>query len=460
MRKLFLSTICWLGCIAGVSAQVFSFEDFKSLVIKNHPTVKQAQLYPQDAAAELMQAKGAFDPKLSSTYERKALDGATYYDRWENALKVPTWYGVDFKVGYDNRVGKRLLPEESPELFVAGLSVPIGQGLLIDARRATLRQAQLAQSMAEAERTKLVNKAIFSAAKAYWEWWFAFQQKQMAQEGFDLAQKRYFATKQRATIGEQAAIDSVEANILFQDRQVLLEQASVDLQNARLVLSNFLWDAQETPLELPENAQPPQLLFRKLDETTLQQLVLQAKTQHPELAKLQFKIQQLTWEEKLRKEMLKPQLNVNFNFLNKSLGSSAYGGTPLSFDNHKFGFDFSFPLFLRKERGKLQQVRIKQLSTGFELDLAKREVINDIYAAYNEVKNLERQLNIQQQATQNQALLLQAEQRKFDIGESTLFLVNSRESKYIDMKIKTESLKGKYQKALANLAYLAGVAEV
>jgi outer membrane protein TolC len=118
------------------------------------------------------------------------------------------------------------------------------------------------------------------------------------------------------------------------------------------------------------------------------------------------------------------------------------------------------PLFLRKERGKLQQVRVKQQSTGFELNLARREIINEVYAAYNEVKNYERQLNIQQNATQNQALLVKAEQRKFDIGESTLFLINTRESKLIDMKIKVESLKGKYQKSLANLAYTSGLVEL
>jgi hypothetical protein len=52
------------------------------------------------------------------------------------------------------------------------------------------------------------------------------------------------------------------------------------------------------------------------------------------------------------------------------------------------GVEFVMPIFLRKERGKLEQVRIKQLSTGFEYNLAKREVVNDIYAAYNDVKTL------------------------------------------------------------------------
>jgi outer membrane protein TolC len=118
------------------------------------------------------------------------------------------------------------------------------------------------------------------------------------------------------------------------------------------------------------------------------------------------------------------------------------------------------PLFLRKERGKLQQVRIKRQSTGLDLNLARREIQNDVYAAYNEVRNFEKQLKIQEEATRNQEILVRAEQRKFDVGESTLFLINTRESKLIEMRTKVESLKSKYEKALANLAYMAGLTEL
>lgn len=440
----------------------FSYEDFKSLVLKNHPTVKQANLYLSDADAEIMQAKGAFDPKLSSDFDRKAFKGDDYYNRWKNALKIPTWTGVDFKVGYEQSTGKKLLSEESSRLIVAGLSVPIGQGLVIDARRNTLKQANLAKNIAEAERQKLINKTILYAAKSYWEWWFSYQQLQFVREGYDLANQRFVATRERSRVGEQATIDSVEAKITLQDREVALEQAQVDLQNARLALSNYLWDEKENPLELPENAFPPLSALRKVDEITLQGLITQAKVQHPEIQKFDLKIQQLGIEEKFRKEMLKPTFNANFNLIADSFSSNpAYSyENSFSTNNHKVGFEFVMPLFLRKERGKLQQIRIKQQSTGFELNLARREIMNEVYAAYNEVKNYERQLNIQQDAAKNQELLTKAEQRKFDIGESTLFLINTRESKLIDMRIKVESLKSKYEKALANLAYTAGLSEL
>jgi outer membrane protein len=458
--KITVLSLCWYS--NSTAQTVLGYEDFKNLVLKNHPTVKQANLFPADAETEIMQAKGAFDPKLSSYFDRKAFKGDEYFNRWDNALKIPTWSGVDFKLGYENSTGRKLIPEESYQLMVAGLSVPIGQGLIIDARRNTLRQARLAKNYAEAERQKLINSTILYATKTYWEWWFAYQQLQLIKEGYDLAERRFVATRERARIGEQATIDSVEAKITLQDREVALQQANIELQNNRLALSNYLWSANETPLELPEDAIPPLAGIRKVDDVTLQGLINQAKLQHPEILKLNVKIDQLRIEEKFRKEMLKPIFNANFNLIADSFSSKALYNFENSFspNNHKLGFEFVMPLFLRKERGKLQQVRIKQQSTGFELNLARREIINDVYAAYNEVRNFEKQLKTQEDATKNQEILVKAEQRKFDIGESTLFLINSRESKLIEMRTKVESLKSKYEKALANLAYMAGLTEI
>ena len=459
LNVLFLTLISTISTIAQTT---FGYEDFKNLVLKNHPTVKQANLFPRDAETEIMQAKGAFDPKLTSYFDRKAFKGTDYYNRWDNILKIPTWSGVDFKLGYERNTGKYLLQEESAELIVAGLIVPIGQGLVIDARRNTLKQARLGKNYAEAERQKLINSTVFYAAKSYWDWWFSYQQLQLIREGYDLADKRFIATRERARVGEQATIDSVEAKITLQDREVSLQQAIIDLQNNRLALSNYLWSTNEIPLELPEDAAPPLAGIRNVDETTLLALINQAKLQHPEIQKLNVKIDQLQLEERFRKELLKPIFNANFNFIADGFSNKPVYDNKNSFslDNHKVGFEFVMPLFLRKERGKLQQIRIKQQSTGFELNLTRREIMNDVYAAYNDVRNYEKQLKIQEDATKNQEILVRAEQRKFDIGESTLFLINTRESKLIEMRTKVESFKSKYEKALANLAYMAGLTEL
>jgi outer membrane protein TolC len=63
---------------------------------------------------------------------------------------------------------------------------------------------------------------------------------------------------------------------------------------------------------------------------------------------------------------------------------------------------------------------------------------------------LESQIALQQAAVRNYDRLLRAEEEKLLNGQSTLFLINSREMKLIDARQKLLSLQAKYAKTQAN----------
>ncbi len=444
--------------LAQTNEEIFSFKDFQEIIIKNHPVIKQSNLYLNAAQAEYLQAQGLFDPKLSVIFDRKAFQGKDYYNRFETVLKVPLYSGIELKSGYERNAGLRLLGEESPSLLFGGITLPIGQGLLIDARRNTLLQARLLDEIAEAERRKVVNKFIFSAAKDYWEWYISYKKLQLAQEAFRLADTRFKLLSERSSIGELAAIDSVEANITLQERELAQKQAQLEFKNTGLILSNYLWNEEEKPLELPENLVPQSSISELIDRKKIDDIQANLLQTHPELSKITFKQQQLTIEEKFRKELLKPQLNFNFNLINSPISSQkdAFANTFL-LNNHKFGFDFMMPVLLRKERGKLQSVRIKQKELNFEKITVQRELNTNIETIFNEINNLGQQIQQQLAINLNQERLLEAEKNKFSMGESTIFMLNTRENKLIEMKLKLETLKAKYEKAKANLFYTAAV---
>ena len=48
------------------TARVFSLRDLADLVFANHPLVKQAALLSAEARAQILQARGGFDPKLNA----------------------------------------------------------------------------------------------------------------------------------------------------------------------------------------------------------------------------------------------------------------------------------------------------------------------------------------------------------------------------------------------------------
>jgi outer membrane protein TolC len=360
---------------------VFALKDLYEQMRRHHPIVKLANLYPRIAEEEIRIARGNFDPKIEADYVQKTLKDKFYYSYWDSRLKAPIWIG-ELKAGYELNEGELIGPEnKSPRegLMYAGISIPLGQNLIIDARRAVLRQAKFMQQMAEAERIKELNKLFFTATKDYWEWFFAYRQLILVREGYRLADERYKFVRQRILFGEGANIDSVEARITLQERTVQLRQAEIDFKNAGLVLSNHLWQEGSIPLELPENAVPEDLAaIEKISESRLNELLIFAQENHPEAQKIRFKLAQLDIERRFQQDSLKPQINLNYNLL------SAYN--PMKFEanneyfanNYKIGFDFSFPILLRKQRGKINQTRFKLDQTRFEQTQLAREIGNKL----------------------------------------------------------------------------------
>ena len=164
------------------STQVFSLKDVVALAKENHPMIRQASLQVDFARAELIKSKGNLDPKMSSSFSAKELKGTSYYDKFSGSLKIPTWFPVDPKVELYKNNGSYLNPENYVSgasnywQVTTGISLPVGKGLFIDERRSMIKQAQLLETMAEADRNKLINSTLLVIIESYWNWYQAQQQ--------------------------------------------------------------------------------------------------------------------------------------------------------------------------------------------------------------------------------------------------------------------------------------------
>lgn len=444
---------------AQTTPEELSIRAFYEQIFRYHPLVKQAQSLSPMAQQELRMARGNFDPKISTDFNRKQFDKKEYYQTFYTKLKVPVWVG-ELQTSFERNQGGFLNPEEITHpagLLAVGVGVPIGRNVLIDERRNVLRQAQIAQNIAEAEKIKLINKLLINAAKDYAEWYFAYYQYRFLKTGYALAEDRYKAIKQRLMMGELAPIDSVQALITLQERGIALQQGEVDWLNAGLRLSNDLWIDGNVPVQIEPNITPQIFAINTslTQEATLQDLLAYAQQNHPEIRKTTFKRKQLAFEERFQVNNLLPNLMLNYNILRNVQASSE--STQFNFrNNYKLGITFEMPLLLRKERSKLQIVRIKQMQIDWELQQLQREVLNEVRTSYNEIVTYTRLLQQQESMVNNYLILRDGELRKFWAGESSLFIINAQETKYIESQIKLEQIRAKYIKAQAILLWSAG----
>lgn len=455
MKKvIFLFLIPFLGW--SQSEQPFSFDDFIQVVKTGHPTARQAELQKELGELAILKSKGQVDPEAFTEFNQKQFDDSRYYNLFDAGLKIPTWFGASFQAGYEQNAGDFLNPENSTPtdgLLYAGVSVPIGKGLLMDERRATLRQGRLYNETTKVEQVKMLNDLLLDAGKAYWNWFRAYNNVLVFEDAYTLAEQRYQAVKLGANIGERPAIDTLEAGIQRQTRQVQVRQASLEMKNARALLEIFLWQEGNIPLELEEGVIPRfenPLLLEEFGTIVEMDSLL---ANHPEFAQAEIKLQSLEVDRKYQSEMLKPELNLKYNFLSSNAGVES----EVLLNNYTFGLQFSMPLFLRKERGDLKMTKVKIEQSERGLDQKRAQLNYKVDVALNEWQTISEQIVIQQRTVSDYNGLLNGERSLFENGESSLFMVNSREMSFIQSQLKLNELISKRFQAEIKVNHALGI---
>ena len=466
LTYLFFHLYCCVGTsLAQDTLNVLEFREYLHLVVANHPVIKQTELLSESARQEIRIARGIFDPVVESKYYRKSFKGSNYFSLWENNLRIPLGYGIDILAGYENNGGPNINPEDltTPQgLTSVGLSIPIGQGLIIDERRATLRQARLLEDLAEAERVKTINKFLLEAVKQYWDWTLAHELLRYNQEGLEFAEFRLLATREKALEGAAPAVDTVEAEILVQDFAVAYEKARLTFNNASVRLSTYLWTENLEPLEIPQNVIPSTEGWdtEPIQRDSLNQLQTLASENHPELTKLDLKIRQMEIQRRYYQDLFLPKIKLNINVLQTGFAPPEVYDPQFINDNHKIGVSFVQPLFLRKVRGQRNLYEAKIQEANYDLLYTNQEILAEVEAAFNDWQSLEEQITFQAGKVRNYLILREAEVERYEQGAGTLFLINKRETSLVDSQIKLAELKAKYAKNKYYLQWVAGSLEM
>ena len=455
--------ICMLLLASRVSAQqqVLTLSEVLDIVRKYHPYAQMANNSIDSAEANLLALRGVFDPSASYYAAQKTFDGKNYYNYTTGELKIPTWYGFDIKAGVENNSGTRLDPEVTAgKSSYVGVSVPVLKNLMLDKRRASIQQAKILVNQTEADRQVAYNNLLFDAAKTYWDWAREYQVYLIIKNTVAVNRGRFELVKKAFLGGDRAAIDTTEALTQLQSFLYLESDAYLQWINTGLELSNYLWLDDEQPYVLPETVIPDTTWkaqsVASYPVPVLEEALQTALQQHPKLRSLDFKTNILEVDRRLKYQNLLPKLNLSYNFLQKGYEPWKGINSNLFQNNYKYGLEVGVPLFLRQARGELKLAKIKLEQNYLQRSQQAIEIQNKVKTYYNELITLRAQIQLYEEAYQNYLQLLRVEEIKFLIGESSLFLVNSREIKAIEALQKLTEIKTKYYKALVAINWATG----
>jgi outer membrane protein TolC len=427
------------------SGNEFSYNEFLGYVKKYHPLVKNADLEITRAQANLMMARGGFDPKIEVDFDKKQFKDKEYYSILNSSFKIPTWYGIEVKAGFDNSEGIYLNPQNTVPnqgLTSFGISVPLGQGLLINQRMADVRKAKMQVQLSQAERKLEAIAVLYDASSAYFNWKRNYDEVQLYKVYQKNAEIRFKGIETLIKQGDKPAIDSVEAGIIVKNRTLSLEDSELKLAKAKLELSNYLWLENSIPLELSDALIPESKLAATIQET-LRTNDLQNQdfsiTNHPKINALERKIDMLNVDRKLKANALLPKIDLSYSYLSEPSYIDNF-----EFNDYKIGVNFAFPLFLRKERGGLKLSEYKVQETQYALSLERVQLTNKITAQKTEITSLTKQRSLIEGLVKNNETMLQSEERLFSFGESSLFLINTRENNLVSAQLAAIALENRF----------------
>ncbi|MEY2962874.1 MAG: hypothetical protein RL754_135 [Bacteroidota bacterium] len=453
MRKLVLfflllgSTLGW----AQTNENVLSLETYLEWVQRNHPLVKAVENKIPTAKAELVRARGAFDPTLAGNYASKEFKGDLYYrlPSWslEQNLRGPISVGVDWNATaglYTNPQDK--LPEEG--MFAIGGMVELGNGLFTDASRTTLRLAKAGVDMSEAEAQLYKNELLLKATKSYWKWYAAHENLKSYEKAIEAAQEVYDFALNAFEAGDASAMDTLDAHALLTTWQTDYFQARNKALAALYDASTWLWSSAEEPMVLNPEVTPS-------NDIPTYSIPLNWDENHPLIRYNDAKEKQLRAKRALAREYIKPKVAVGGALLVPGNLEALPSTSEFDENNRVLKAKIDMPIFVREGIGYARSQNL-QLET-FEFERAGAEYALKLEWASMVLRIAELDKAVQASLGNQNTLqaLLDGEKEKFELGDSELIKVNLRTSYYAKAMIQRANLQAELGMAWATWANLA-----
>ncbi len=446
---IFISTLLpetTFGQNTGTSESIeVRIEDLLDRVIQYHPLIQSANLEINKGNAEVLRARGGFDPAIAFQQNQKTFKNVNYYQLQNFTVESATRIGVKIEGGSDYNVGQYLNPMESSGpagTQYMGFSIPVLKDLIIDKKRADFQKSKTIRTMNSWERELIVNDVINELVKYYVEWQIWTESGLRIKEMISNAEKRQNGLRKLFNAGASTSIDTLETYVQLEQYRAKLMEIQWKELKSKLLLSTWLWDNNNTPVELASNCTPTRWGLEKLD--SLCTFSFQHFTQinawnnaplSPELRLIESTISLTRIDLNYKTNNLLPQLNLKYHYL-QPLSSTDFSDFGNFTNNNRFGIQFSSPLFFREARGEYQLAKYKYQQTEFKFQSKQRDFFVKIQTNFNEIsvsRNLySKWVEIGEELTE----LYTMENRRFEAGDANFFIVNTREMRALDAQLK------------------------
>jgi outer membrane protein len=323
---------------------------------------------------------------------------------------------------------------------------PLMRGFRIDATRQSLQVTKINRDISDVQLRSTITNTLSNVRNAYWDYVFAVQSVDVAQQSVTLAGQLVKDNQTRVEVGTMAPIDVVQAQSQAATQQQNLVTAQGAMRTAELALKRLIvggtldsnWSVQLNPVDRPDfRAEPIDIeaaIRRALSERT-----------DIDIARKNILANDVTL--KYLQDQMKPQADFVGTYglaglggtqLIKSTGSvnsSETGTIPGGYADALstlFGKNFprwtaqinlSYPLGLSSQQASVARARVQLSQVQAQVKQIELQVATDVTNAAINVQSGVERVQAAQSAREFAQKTLEAEQSKFEVGMSTNYNV-------------------------------------
>lgn len=436
------------------------FDDFMSRVKTNHPDIISAELEKKIAEAKRLETQGAFDPAINSETSFWRFNSSVGIGEVRNtflsnsSLDFLTRSGAKFGVGArfaNGDIKTPVIPAGSTGEYYIKATLPLLRDAIYNSKSIKEKSAKLYETITDflVFRTKI--DILQAAAKAYWYWIFNKQSLDIEQDLLSLIGEQVSFVQEQSDLGNLPNISVVEAQREFQKRQVKVNKNVRLFQESSIHVSKYMWTDNGTPYPIPQGSQTPSEyeVPKALGLEEIELAKFNALKKRPEFRALDLSRDISILERKLATNQMLPQLD-SYVESGYQTGQDSIGPTI------RAGLDISLPLRYRKARGQRRQAKLKIK----QLNLQERKLVQNVFLEIEDIASeidtaFQRYLAAKKDYELSQELE-QGEKDKFELGDSTLFLVIRRQRATVEANIELMKSIADYNIAITKFKLVQG----
>lgn len=450
-----------------------TLEEAIEMALKNNNDIDASRNTVQIAEFNLRGARGIYDPLI---------EGESYYD----STSIPTasiiggavngsvtqkryfgsagfsgfspYFGGSYAARFDSSRTKTsntnaTLNPQFPSLLTFTYTQPLLRNFRFDGRRRLIEIAKKNLALSDSQFRQRAIDVIAAVEQSYWDLAFALRNLQVQIDAVKQARTQLESNQRQVEKGVLPPIDLVAAKAQITTFEQNVYTAQEDVTRAENTLKTLMlaertaseWSRPITPVS-PIDLDPPKI--------GLENAVAEALKGRPEITQYQASADVNAIDEKYYRDQKKPEINIVGSYTAQGLAGTVtsvgtgrvpenliggYGTSlgnliQLDYPSYRLGVTISLPWGNRVAEANLGRVLAEKTRIANQRAQAEQIIEAEVRNALQALRSAEARLQSAAATRSSAEQLYQSEQRQFQAGTTTFFLVQQRQTDLISAR--------------------------